>query len=72
MKFKVGDFQSKTYYNQVMVGEQRVYISAPTEEEYYAKARAAKLNLIEIKKRRPKLTLGAAIDNYFATNSATT
>lgn len=37
-----------------------------------AKAREAKLNLIEIKKRRPKLTLGAAIDNYFATNSATT
>ena len=61
---------SKAYYNQVMVGEQRVYVSAPTEEEYYAKARAAKLNLIEIKKRRPKLTLGTAIDNYIKDNDA--
>ena len=33
---------SKAWYNQVTVDDERVYVSAPTEEEYYAKARAAK------------------------------
>lgn len=58
------------YCNQMMVGGERVYVSADTEEGYYAKARAAKANLIEIKKSRPRLTLGTAIDNYINDNSA--
>lgn len=58
---------SKTWYNRIMVGEERVYISAPTEEEYYAKARAVKSNLIEIEKSRPKLTLGTAMQTKMLT-----
>lgn len=61
---------SKTWYNRIMVGDERVYISAKTEDEYYAKARAAKANLIEIEKSRPKLSLGTAIDNYIKDNDA--
>ena len=56
------------WYAQVTVGDQRYYISGTSEEEYYAKARAAKQNLIEIKKAAPKLTLGTAIDNYIKDN----
>ena len=61
---------SKAWYNRIMVGDERVYISAKTEDEYYAKARAAKANLIEIEKSRPKLSLGTAIDNYIKDNDA--
>jgi integrase len=60
--------KGNTWYAQVTVGEERYYISGNTEEEYYAKARAAKQNLIEIKKAAPKLTLGTAIDNYIKDN----
>lgn len=59
---------SKAWHNRIMVGDERVYISAKTEDEYYAKARAAKANLIEIEKSRPKLSLGTAIDNYIKDN----
>lgn len=61
---------SKAWYNRIMVGDERVYITAKTEDEYYAKARAAKANLIEIEKSRPKLSLGTAIDNYIKDNDA--
>lgn len=44
-----------------MKEEQFVKIS---EEEYYAKARAAKTRQIEIKKSPAKITLGEAIDRY--------
>lgn len=57
-----------TWHNQVMVDGERVYVSADTEGEYYAKATAAKSRLIEIKKSRPKLSLGTAIDNYIKDN----
>lgn len=60
--------KGNTWYAQVTVGDERYYISGNTEEEYYAKARAAKQNLIEIKKAAPKLTLGTAIDNYIKDN----
>ena len=60
----------KSWYNRIMVGDERVYITAKTEDEYYAKARAAKANLIEIEKSRPKLSLGTAIDNYIKDNDA--
>ena len=41
---------SGTYFGRVTVQGTRVPVSAPTEEEYYARARAAKLGLIEAKK----------------------
>ena len=49
---------------QVMVSGDREFVSGDTEDEYYAKARAVKTGLLEKKKAAPKLTLGAAIDNY--------
>lgn len=60
---------SGTFFNQVTVNGKRVPISAATEQEYYAKARAAKTGLIEAKKAAPKITLGTAIDNYIESNS---
>lgn len=58
------------WFAQVTVGGERAYISGNSEEDYYAKARAAKSGLIEIKKAAPKLTLGTAIDNYITDNDA--
>ena len=52
------------FVSQIMVGEERVFISANTEEEYYAKARAVKTEQIEIKKTSPRGSLGKVIDNY--------
>jgi integrase len=52
----------------VTVGKERVYISANSEEEYYAKAMAAKTAQIEIKKAAPRITLGTAIDTYINDN----
>lgn len=51
-----------------MVDGKRMFISADSEEEYYAKAKAAKSGLIEIKKAAPKLALGTAIDTYLNDN----
>lgn len=62
---------SGTFFNNIMVKGERISISAATEKEYYSKARAAKLGMIEIKKAAPKLTLGAAIDSYIESNSKT-
>lgn len=53
-----------TWSAQVMVKGERAYVTADSEEEYYAIARATKASLIENKKAAPKLTLGTAIDNY--------
>ena len=58
------------WFAQVTVDEERFYISGSSEEEYYAKARAAKAKLIEIKKAAPRITLGTAIDNYIKDNDA--
>ena len=57
--------------NQVMVDGKRTLVSADSEEEYYAKARAVKANLIEIKKAAPrvKTTLSTVIDNYLEDHS---
>lgn len=49
---------------QLMVDGERAFVSADSESEYYAKARAAKSKLIEIKKAAPRITLGTAIDRY--------
>lgn len=64
------ELPSGTLYGRVTVGGDRVSISAQSEDEYYTKARAAKLGLIETKKASPKLTLGKAIDNYINNNDA--
>ena len=60
--------QSGTYYARFRVGEERVYITADTETEYYVKARAAKVGLIKAKASGPKITLGEAIDKYLKDN----
>lgn len=49
---------------QVTVEGERRFISGDSEDEYYAKARAAKTGMIEIKKAAPKMSLGTAIDRY--------
>lgn len=61
--------KGQTWFAQVTIGDERVYISGGSEEEYYAKARAAKQNIIEIQKNRPKLTLGTAIDRFITARS---
>lgn len=62
--------KGQTWFGQVQCGERRVYISAPSEDEYYAKAKAVKMGLLEVKKTAPKMTLGTAIDNYIKDNDA--
>lgn len=61
---------SGTFYGRLMISGERVSVSAPSEEEYYAKAQAVKLGLIETKKASPKLSLGKAIDTYIKDNDA--
>lgn len=61
--------KGNTWFAQIVVDDERVYISAPTEDEYYAKARAAKTKQIAIKKAPPKIALGKAIDNYVSAQS---
>ena len=62
--------KGNTWFAQVTVDDERFYISGNSEEEYYAKARAAKAKLIEIKKAAPRITLGTAIDHYIKDNDA--
>ena len=59
------------WFSQVVVNDERVYISADSETEYYAKAKAAKTRQIEIKKCPSKITLGEAIDRYIKDNDKT-
>ena len=60
--------RGEKYCAQVTVDGERVFISADSEEEYYAKARATKSKLIQIKKSAPRLTLGTAIDIFITDN----
>lgn len=62
---------SGSYFGRVMVDGRRVSITAPSEQEYYAKARAAKSGLIEVKKSAPSVTVGEIIDRYIAQNKNT-
>lgn len=55
---------SGTWFAQLMVDGERVPISAPTEKEYFAKARAVKAGLIEQAKLAPKCTLREAMRQY--------
>lgn len=49
---------------QLMQDGKRISITAETEQDYYVKARAIKAGLIEAEKTAPKMTVGAAIDEY--------
>lgn len=62
---------SGSYSAQIMVDGQRVTITAPTEKEYYSKARAAKTGLLEIKKAPPSVTLNDAIGKYIESRKGT-
>lgn len=62
--------RGKKWGNQVVINDCRVYISADTEGEYYAKVNAARQGLIEIKKTPPKITLGKVIDKYIKDNDS--
>ena len=55
---------------RIMVAGDRVRVDGNTEDEYYQKAKAVKAGLYEIKKAAPRITLGAAIDNYINDNDA--
>ena len=60
---------SGTFFGRLTVNGGRTSVSAPTEAEYYAKARAVKAGLLEAKKAAPKMTVGKAIDNFIKDNS---
>lgn len=61
---------SGTWFGRLMLNGERVSVSAPSEKEYYAKARAIKAGLIEAEKHRAKLTLQQAIRKYIDSNTA--
>ncbi len=54
--------KSGTWFAQVMVKGTRVPVSGDTEQEYYAKARAAKAGLVEAKKPDNRLVKDAVAD----------
>ena len=62
--------KGETWYAQVMVKGERQYVSANSEEEYYAKAKAFKSGVLEMKKAAPKLSLGTAIDKFINDNDS--
>ena len=55
---------SGSWTAQLMRDGERISITAPTEQEYYAKARAIKAGLIEAGRQEKKITVGAALDEY--------
>ena len=59
---------SGSYYGRFRVGEERIYITAGSEAEYYVKARAAKVGMIKTKSALPRIQLGKAIDKYLQEN----
>ena len=65
----VPKLRGRLYSAQLMVDGERVTISADTESEYYAKARAVKEGLLEIKKDPTKVPLGKVVDTYINDNS---
>lgn len=60
---------SGTWFGRITVDGERVSVSAPTEKEYYAKARAVKAGLIEIAKAPKKLTLRQVVRKYIDSNA---
>jgi integrase len=59
---------SGLYFGQLRVKGERVSVSAPTEAEYYLKAKAVKAGLIDVSKTRAGITLGKAIRSYIDSN----
>ena len=55
---------SGSWFGRVTVDGERCSITAASEAEYYAKAKAIKLGLIAAEKKAPSLALGKAIDDY--------
>ena len=62
---------SGTFFAQITVDGQRHSVSAATEAEYYAKARALKSGLLDTKKNQPKGTLRQLLRNYIDSNTNT-
>ena len=59
-----------TWTARIMVAGERVRVNGNSEDEYYQKAKATKAGLLEMKKAAPRITLGAAVDNYINDNDA--
>lgn len=59
-----------TWTARIMVAGERLRVDGNSEEEYYQKAKATKAGLLEMKKAAPRITLGAAVDNYINDNDA--
>lgn len=70
VKVPVPKKKGNVWAAQVMVDGERVYVTAASEKEYYAKARAAKTELIEIKKTSPKVPIGKVIDKFISDNES--
>ena len=62
---------SGTFFAQLTVDGQRHSVSAATEAEYYAKARALKSGLLDLKKAQPKDTLRQLLRDYIDSNTNT-
>lgn len=62
---------SGTWFGQLEYKKQRFSVSAATEVEWYTKARAVKLGLIEAEKKRSGITLRTAMRNYIDQNTNT-
>lgn len=71
VRVPVPKHKGNRWVSQIMIGEDRVFISAESEEEYYAKAKAAKTRQLEIKKAAPRYSLGTVIDNFIKDNDST-
>ena len=61
---------SGTWFGQMMVKGERVSVTAESEREYYAKARAMKAGLLEVKKKSNDPVLKDAIDQYIQERGA--
>lgn len=55
---------SGTWFGRVMIDGERVSVSAETDKEYYAKAKAIKAGLLEANKSKSGITLKSAIREY--------
>ena len=66
---KPRQLKSGTWFGQIEYKGKRSSVSAPTEAEWYTKARAVKLGLIEAEKSKQGLTLEQACNNYIDARS---
>ena len=61
---------SGEYANRIQVDKQRVYVKARTEAEYYKKATALKMELVDIKNAPANESLDEAIKDYINSHEA--